>query len=51
LTRELFDYILHDETLAEEFPIVKENDEIYLNFMILHVMMVLSRLVLDASSF
>lgn len=51
LAKELFEYILESQYLQEEFPIVKENEEIYINFMVLHVILLNFRLNQEESSY
>jgi len=51
LAKELFEYILENQYLQEEFPIIKENEEIYVNFMILHVILLNFRLNQEESSY
>ena len=51
LTKELFEYILNDNYLQEEFPIIKQNEEIYINMMVLHVIILLYRLSKETSTY
>lgn len=44
LAKELFEYILNDSYLEDEFPIIKQNSEIYINVMVLHVILLLFRI-------
>lgn len=51
LGKELFEYILNDNHLEEEFPILKQNHDIHINFMILHVILLNYRLLLEKNSY
>jgi len=51
LGKELFEYILNENHIEEEFPIVKQNEEININIMVLHVILLLYRLSLERNSY
>jgi len=51
LGKELFEYILNDNHIEEEFPIVKQNQEVNVNFMVLHVILLHYRLTLEKNSY
>ena len=50
LSEELFSYITNSEFLFENFPILKENEEIYTNFMILHLDLLQNRILNENNS-
>lgn len=51
LAKELFEYILNDKYLEEEFPIIKQNSEIYINLMVLHVILLLFRINMEKNAY
>lgn len=50
LSEELFSYITNSAFLFENFPILKENEEIYTNFMILHLDLLQNRILDENNS-
>jgi len=51
LAHELFDYILNDDYLVNEFPIAKSNQDIYVNLMIMHLILLNMRMSADKTSY
>lgn len=51
LSKELFDYLTNSQELRKNFPIITEDNEIYINFMTLHVYIIYSRFAKEESHF
>ncbi len=51
LSKELFEYLINSKELKANFPILSENKEIYINFMIFHVYLLQKRISKENSHF